>query len=104
MGGAALPIWACPRPKILWVVNPTHEWVKPPKLRQNPRYGPSPCVCGIYGGSVNSQYLHCQQMIIHVTWILKLLRKGIYLVQRTFEQEFDFMVIFVGPCTFQKLR
>ena len=36
--------WGCPahrgdpRPKILWVVNLTHELVKPPKLRKNRRY------------------------------------------------------------------
>ena len=40
------PGWGCPahrgdpRPKICWAVNPTHEWVKPAKFRQNPRYGP----------------------------------------------------------------
>ena len=52
----------------------------------------------------NSQYLHCQQMTIHAKWILNLLRKILYLVKKPFKQEFDFMVIVVGPCTFQKLR
>ena len=42
-----------PRPKLLWVVNPTHGWVKPPKSRQNLRYGPSPCVSLTRGHSVN---------------------------------------------------
>ena len=28
--------WDDPRPKLFWLVNPTHGWVKPAKSRQNP--------------------------------------------------------------------
>ena len=52
MGGAAPPIWVGPRPKIFWLVNPTHGWVKPPKFRPNRRDGPSPCVSLTCGHSV----------------------------------------------------
>ena len=45
--------WVDPRPKLFWLVNPTHGWVKPAKSRQNPWYGPSPCVSLTHGRSVN---------------------------------------------------
>ena len=45
--------WVDPRPKLFWLVNPTHGWVKPAKSRQNPCYGPSPYVCLTRGRSVN---------------------------------------------------
>ena len=54
MGGGAPPTWVGPRPKIFWLVNPTHGWVKPPKFRQNRRDGPSPCVSLTRGHSVNA--------------------------------------------------
>ena len=45
-----------PRPKLFWLVNPTHGWVKPAKSRQNPRYCLSPSVCLMRGHSVKSRY------------------------------------------------
>ena len=56
-GGAAPPTRGAPRPKIFWLVNPPHGWVKPPKFRPNPRDGPSPCVSLTPGHSVKKIHL-----------------------------------------------
>ena len=51
--------WVDPRPKLFWLVNPTHEWVKPAKSRQNPWYGPSPYVSLTRGRSVKCNLREC---------------------------------------------
>ena len=43
-----------PKAKILWVVNPTHELIKPPKFRQNLGYWVLPSVCLLCEDSVNA--------------------------------------------------
>ena len=54
-----------PRPKLFWLVNPTHGWVKPAKSRQNPRYCLSPSVCLMCGHSVNVFDLFTIELMLH---------------------------------------
>ena len=45
-----------PRPKLFWLVNPTHGWVKPAKSRQNPWFSISLTFCLLRGHSVKTFY------------------------------------------------